>query len=308
MATDIAFVVGFLALLGKRVPLGLKIMLLSLAIADDIGAVLVIALFYSSNILYVALGWAAAGFALAWLFNRIGVRSVGVYFAVGIGVWVAFLSSGIHPTVAGVLLGLLTPASAWTGDRALLDVLGDTLDYLRGDRDGQIEHYHTPLLRNLETAAREAISPLERLETALHPWVAFGIMPLFALANAGVVVESDALAHPVSWAVAAGLVLGKPFGIVVFSWLAVLLGFARLPSGVDWKAMLGAGCLAGVGFTMSLFIAGLALEGELLAAGKLGTLVGSTISATLGSLLLLAFLPRPAGVKNQAGLEINIPR
>ncbi len=292
MATDIAFVVGFLALLGPRVPLGLKILLLSLAIADDIGAVLVIALFYSTNIALEFLGLAALGFALTFFCNRSGVRRVPVYVIIGAAIWFAFLKSGVHPTVAGVMLGLLTPASAWVGDRALREVVGDSWRRLKGEQDGQVEHHHKPMLGQLQNAAREAVSPLERLETRLHPWVAFAIMPIFALANAGVSVELAALGHPVSWAVAAGLVLGKPLGILAFSWLAVTVGLARLPTGVNWKVMWGAGCLAGIGFTMSLFIAGLALDGELLNAGKIGTLTGSALSAFLGSLLLLAFLQR----------------
>ena len=292
MATDIAFVVGFLALLGPRVPLGLKILLLSLAIADDIGAVLVIAVFYSTDISFAALGLAAVGFGVTSLFNRAGVRRVPVYVVIGAGIWLAFLKSGVHPTVAGVLLGLLTPASAWVGDRTLVSLLGDALNRLRGERDGEVEHVRRPVLSHLETAAREAVSPLERLETALHPWVAFAIMPVFALANAGVAVEPAALGHPVALAVAAGLLLGKPLGIVLFSALAVRAGIARLPTGVTWSVMLGAGCLAGIGFTMSLFVAGLALEGDLLDAGKIGTLTGSAASAILGLLLLVVFLPR----------------
>jgi NhaA family Na+:H+ antiporter len=295
MATDIAFVVGFLALLGPRAPLGLKILLLSLAIADDIGAVLVIAIFYSGNISLAALGLAALGFALTYALNRIGVRRVPVYVVVGAGIWLCFLKSGIHPTVAGVLLGLLTPGSAWLGNGALLDVAADLLHRLSGGEEGQIQHGRTQMLGQLGTVSREAVSPLERLETTLHPWVAFGIMPLFALANAGVAVQGAAFSHPVALAVAAGLVLGKPLGIVLFSWLAVRVGLARLPSGVDWKVMLGGGCLAGIGFTMSLFIAGLALgrEPDLLAAGKIGTLIGSAVSAAIGLLLLLVFLRKP---------------
>jgi NhaA family Na+:H+ antiporter len=291
MATDIAFVVGMLALLGRRVPLGLKILLLSLAIADDIGAVLVIAVFYSSDVSLAALGVAACGLAACYVFNWIGVRRVGIYVLIGLGVWLAFLKSGVHPTVAGVLLGLLTPASAWVGDRTLTEVMRDVLGRLRGEDDGAIEHHNKPLLEQLQTAAREAVSPLDRLESALHPWVAFGIMPLFALANAGVEIRAQAAGQPVAWAVAAGLVIGKPVGILVFSWLAVRLGIASLPTGVDWKVMLGAGCLAGIGFTMSLFIANLALEGGLLESAKVGTLAGSGASAVLGFALLWRFLP-----------------
>ncbi len=168
------------------------------------------------------------------------------------------------------------------------------MDWLRHDRDEKAEGHQKHVLSQLSVAAHEAVSPLERLERALHPWVAFGIMPVFALANAGVRIEPASFSHPVAWAVSAGLVLGKPVGIVLFSWLAVRLGVARLPSGVNWKVMVGAGCLAGIGFTMSLFIAGLALQGELLDAGKIGTLTGSSSSALLGCLLLWAFLPNRA--------------
>jgi NhaA family Na+:H+ antiporter len=294
MATDIAFVVGLLALLGPRVPLGLKILLLSLAIADDIGAVVVIALFYSKEISLAALGASGLGLVASMLMNRIGVRSVPLYVVVGAGVWLALLQSGIHPTVAGVLLGLLTPANAWVSDRRLAIVINEDKAKLTGESDGSIEHHHKPLLEQLQTAASEAISPLERLEGSLHVWVAFVIMPLFALANAGVTVKPAAVTHLVGWAVAAGLVLGKPLGILAFSWVAVRLGIARLPSGVNWRVMLGAGCLAGIGFTMSLFIANLALEGELLDAAKIGTLAGSTLSAILGFVLLRMFLPARA--------------
>jgi NhaA family Na+:H+ antiporter len=288
MATDIAFVVGFLALLGSRVPLGLKIFLLSLAIVDDIGAVLVIALFYSSGVSWAALLAAGAGFGMAYFFNRIGVRRVTIYVVLGAAIWLCFLKSGVHPTVAGVLLGLLTPASAWVGARALGDVLAAAAQRI-GNPDAPSE---PELWAKVATTAREAASPLERLELAFHPWVAFVIMPLFALANAGVPLAFETLGDPVAVAVACGLALGKPIGIFGFSWLAVKSGLARLPAGVDWRVMLGAGCLAGVGFTMSLFIAGLALSTELLDAGKIGTLAGSTLSAVLGVTLLVWFLPR----------------
>lgn len=293
VATDIAFVVGFLALLGNRVPFGLKVMLLTLAIADDIGAVLVIAFFYSTDISLLALGCAAAGIVLTYFFNGIGVRRMGIYVLVGIGIWFAFLKSGVHPTLAGVLMGLLTPASAWVGDRRLLDVISDVLQRLHfiSSSDEHATKDRHQALGLLAVSAREGISPLERLELGLQPWVAFLIIPLFALANAGVEVNVGSLQSPIAFAVAAGLVLGKPIGIVLFSWAAVKLGLARLPSGVNWKIMLGAGCLAGIGFTMSIFIAGLALEANLLDAGKLGTLIGSAVSAIAGCVLLLLFLP-----------------
>jgi Na+:H+ antiporter, NhaA family len=279
MATDIAFVVGFLTLLGPRVPNGLKILLLTLAIADDIGAVLVIAVVYSGQIALGPLALAGAGLGLILLVRWLGVRSVMVYAVLGAGLWLAFLKSGVHPTVAGVLLGLLTPARPLVGRGILLDAVGDLDARLRGIQRGTPE------------ATPEVASPAERLEHAPHPWVAFVIMPVFALANAGVEVEAHALATPVALAVTAGLVLGKPFGIVLFSYASVRMGLTRLPDGIDWKMMLGAGCLGGIGFTMSLFIAGLALEGALLDEAKIGILAGSTVSAALGCLMLTAFLP-----------------
>ena len=295
-ATDIAFVVGFLAILGTRVPFGLKIMLLTLAIADDIGAILIIALFYSTDISYQALGYAAGGFALLIFLNRIGVRQVTLYVLVGAGIWLAFLKSGVHPTVAGVLIGLLTPAGAWVGKRKLADVVTAAVPGLHTDKTGEPRNgdLSAHQLGNLAATVRESISPLERLEHGLHPWVAFAIMPLFALANAGVKVGFADLGSPVSLAVAAGLFLGKPLGIVLLSWLATRVGLTTLPVGVNWKILLGAGFLAGIGFTMSIFISDLALTGEMIDAGKIGTLVGSGLSAVAGYTLLRLFLPKTA--------------
>lgn len=291
MATDIAFVAGFLALLGPRVPFGLKILVLSLAIIDDIGAVLIIAVAFTEQISLSMLGWAGAGFGLTLIFRWLGVRAVPVYVLIGAGIWLMVLMAGIHATVAGVVLGLLTPANPWLTRRSLLKVLSGTERRLREDRarDNEMEHLEEAV-HLLGATAQETISPLDRLETALHPWVAFVIMPLFALANAGVRVDMDALANPVSMAIAAGLALGKPLGIVMFSALAVRLGWARLPDGVNWKVLTGAGCLAGIGFTMSLFIADLALGEELLESGKIGALTGSALSATAGCTLLWWFL------------------
>jgi NhaA family Na+:H+ antiporter len=300
MATDIAFAVGVLALLGRRVPAGLKVFLLALAIADDIGAIVIIALFYSSAIQWPACALAVVGIALVFGMNRLGVRAIAAYVILGAGIWLAMYYSGIHPTIAGVVLGLITPGRAWIGRESLVSLLLDAIDRL----DGQIDRpqaERTRLAGDLAATARETVSPLERLEAALHPWVAFVIMPIFALANAGVTIDPTAARHGIAWAVAAGLVVGKPLGIVVFSGLAVALGAAQLPSGVTWRAILGAGCLAGIGFTMSLFIGGLALEGALLDAGKVGTFAGSTISALLGLVLLHAVLPRAGSVSGAEG-------
>ena len=288
MATDIAFVVGAMALLGKRVPFGLKIMLLSLAIADDIGAVLVIAAFYSTNLDGSMLLLAACGFALVHVLKRLGARSVTVYFVVGAFVWLAFYRSGVHPTVAGVILGLMTPSGAWVRRDSLRLALADLLAQMRGGDDEVADHD----LQLLAFAAREAVSPLERLETKLHPWVGFVVMPLFALANAGVELKADAIGDPIARAVGLSLVLGKPVGVVLFSWCAVRSGVAKLPEGVTWRMLLGGGFLAGIGFTMSLFVAGLALSPDHLAAGKLGTLAGSVVAALVGAALLL-LAPKP---------------
>lgn len=291
MATDIAFAVGILTLLGRRVPTGLKIFLLALAIADDIGAIVIIALFYSGALQLSALGLAGLGFVIIVGMERIGVRSIVAYSLVGAAVWLAMFYSGIHPTIAGVILGLMTPGRAWIARESLVETMLDAVDRLDGDIERT--HHRSRLVENLTATARETVSPLERLETSLHPWVAFAIMPIFALANAGVKLQPAAATHGVALAVAAGLALGKPIGVMLFSWLAVRMGAARLPAGVSWKAIAGAGCLAGIGFTMSLFIGSLALEGMLLDAGKIGTLAGSTISAVVGLIVLVACLPKP---------------
>lgn len=288
MATDIAFVVGVMAILGPRVPFGLKILLLSLAIADDIGAVVVIAVFYSSGLNWLALAGVVAGLALTWLLNRLGVRAISVYLLVGVGIWIAFFLSGVHPTMTGVLLGLLTPAREWVARDALVKALNEVSQRLQEEGTTARE------LAAVAIAARESVSPLERLEAGLHPWVSFVIMPLFALANAGVKVDMNQLANPVALAVALGLLVGKPTGVLLFSGMAVRLGLARFPEGVNRAVLLGGGCLAGIGFTMSIFVAGLAFAGqpELLAAGKVGTLTGSLASAILGSTILLLTLPK----------------
>ncbi|HEX4610444.1 MAG TPA: Na+/H+ antiporter NhaA [Urbifossiella sp.] len=289
MATDIAFVVGVMALLGKRVPPGLKIMLLTLAIADDIGAVVVIAVFYSTGVSWAMIGGAAVGLVAVAALNRLGVRSVEVYAAVGAVVWLAMLKSGVHPTIAGVTLGLMTPSAAWLSGDALRRSVA--VFHLR--LEDAVAPPDVSELESMAFAARESMPPLERLERYLHPWVGFLIMPLFALANAGVTVDVAAITSSVALAAAVGLFVGKPAGILLFSWLAVRSGLARLPAGVTWPVLLGGGFLAGIGFTMSLFVAGLALHGDLLAAGKVGTLCGSVASAAVGAAILAVTLRKP---------------
>jgi NhaA family Na+:H+ antiporter len=295
MATDIAFVVGGLALLGPRVPPGLKIFLLSLAIIDDILAVLVIAIFFTTAIAPAWLAAAAAGFGLTALLNRLGVRRVTMYVLVGVGIWLCTLKSGVHPTVAGALLGLLTPASAWLGRATLLEVVQGAVERLRTtDPARGPDADRRAAAEDLAFAATESVSPLERLESGLHPWVSFGIMPLFALANAGVTVSLAGVTQPVATAVAVGLVVGKPLGIVLASALVVLAGLAKRPDATSWSALVGAGCLGGIGFTMALFIASLSLGGPELEAAKSGILAGSAVSLCLGLGLLVWTLPRAA--------------
>ncbi|MEY4674347.1 MAG: Na(+)/H(+) antiporter NhaA, partial [Planctomycetota bacterium] len=291
MATDIAFVVGCLALLGSRVPKGLRVLLLSLAVLDDLGAILVIAIGYTENLRLGALLAAICGLGLVVLARALGVRSLLAYVLLGAGTWLAMHESGVHATLAGVALGLVTPSHAYarsgafnrTGRRLgrLLAGAGST----RLDADE---------VRQLRWIARESVSPLEFLEKTLHPWVAFVVMPVFALANAGVPLDLAALRDPVAAAIALGLFVGKPLGIVGFAWLAIRLGTARLPDGINFRVLLGGGCLAGIGFTMALFLCSLSLPEAFQDAGKLGVLVGSLASAVCGMGLLLARRRQPA--------------
>lgn len=293
MATDIAFVVGCLAVLGSRVPPYLRVLLLSLAIVDDIGAILVIAIGYTDDIDAVALGLAFAGLVLVLGLARAGVRSFAVYTGVGVLVWLAFHESGVHATLAGVILGLLTPNRARVSRGQLGEMLGAAGRIFRGDAETPAVAPGTDDVRLLQQAARETVSPLEYLEKTLHPWVGFVIMPLFALANAGVVLSPAGFGDPIALAVMAGLVIGKPVGILLAVALVVRLLVGELPGGLTWGTVIGAGFLAGIGFTMSLFIAGLALEGEALEAAKVGILGASALAAATGMGLLLRFPGHP---------------
>jgi NhaA family Na+:H+ antiporter len=298
MATDIAFVVGCMAVLGRRIPHGLRVMVLSLAIADDIGAILVIALGYSSGIAWLPLALGLLGLGVVVLFERLGIRSFGIYTLIGIAVWVAFVESGVHATIAGVILGLLTPARPYLSQGAFAKSIERVAELLRGGRWSGGEG--AARARALGRASREAVSPLEYLESLLHPWVSFVIMPIFALANAAVRVHAADLTDPVALAVGISLLAGKPIGIVASSWLAVAVGAARLPDGVSWASIAGGGTLCGIGFTMALFIANLALDGGALAAAKVGILGGSAFAAAAGMLLLFGTArsgPSPVSVQ-----------
>jgi len=295
MATDIAFAVGVLALLGKRVPPALRVLLLAVAIMDDIGAIVVIAVFYSGAIDVVGIGVAAGAVVSVLALQRFGVRRALAYVPSGVILWYGMLRAGVHPTLAGVVLGLMTPAAAWFGPEGLVAAARHAIDVVtrkQPEADGLLSP-----VADLGMAGREAVSPALRLQAQLHPWVAFLIMPTFALANAGVRIDADALLVPGATAAAVGIVVGlvagKPLGILLASLLVVRAGWCTLPRGVTWPGVLVVGLVAGIGFTMAIFIAGLAfVEPALLAAAKLGVLVASAATAVLGLVVGALMLPR----------------
>ena len=285
-ATDIAFVVGCMAILGKKVPHALRVMILTLAIADDIGAILVIAIGYPSGdgIDFAALGLGFALLALINVFFRIGVRNMLLFVVIGVAVWAFFVKSGVHPTIAGVLLGLSVPAKAVLAKGKLAHFAGSVGDKLSGEAKDRNEQYEVFTL--LRRGARESIPMQERLFKPLVPWVNFFIMPLFALSNAGVEVKLGGVEVPVMGAVALALVFGKPIGIFLFSLLSVKIGISKKPS-YSWKVLWGGGMLAGIGFTMALFVAGLAFDvGDRQDSAKLGILLGSFSAAILGTIYM----------------------
>lgn len=294
-ATDIAFAVGVVALLGRSIPGSVRVLLLAIAIIDDIAAVLIIALFYSAGLQPAGLAIAAAGMALVWAFQRIGLRSALLYVLPGALIWLGVLYAGVHPTIAGVVLGLMTPARPMHLREKAVETAAFALTSF--DESARTSHEDVrelaPPLRRLREAERELLPPVTRVQIALHPWVAYGVMPLFALANAGVSLQQIHLENPAALSVATGvfaaLVLGKPLGILAGSWLAVRSGWCRLPADVSWRAVALVGCLGGIGFTMAIFIATLAFaDAELLAAAKAGVIAASSIAAVLG--LVFGFL------------------
>ena len=290
MATDTAFVMGCLALLGSRIPQSLRVFMLSLAIADDIGAILVVAIGYSGQINWGALAFGVLGVAIVRAMASLGFRSFPLYFLVGGFIWLAVDASGIHATVTGVILGLMTPARRWVSDERLYAILDRVVAHPSDNHaSGQTKDRQT--LQLAEIAARETLSPIERLEIALHPWVGFVIMPVFAFANAGVPLTLSEPVSSVTMAVFAGFVLGKPIGVLTFSWLAVRLGIATRPSDLSWGLLAGGGLLAGIGFTMALFISNLAFGQGLIDAAKMGIFLASVVSAAAGVALLAWLCP-----------------
>lgn len=298
MATDTAFVLSCLALLRARIPQSLHVFMLSLAIVDDIGAILVVAIGYGNPIEWEALAVAALGSAVVWALALIGVRSIAVYGLIGVFIWFAVDASGVHPTIAGIVLGLQTPARRWVSDKRLYAILDQVVAHPAGaDIGRETKDRHT--LQLAVVAAREALSPVERLEIALHPWVGFVVMPLFALANAGFPFSWSEPGNPITVAVFVGFTLGKPVGVLAFSWLAVRFNIATRPADLSWGLVAGGGLLGGIGFTMALFIANLALDAELLNGAKLGIFLASIVAAVSG----LAFLAWLSGARRRSSAE-----
>ena len=296
VATDIAFALGVLALVGKRVPFGLKIFLLTVAIADDLGGILVIAIFYSESISLMPLGWAAL-VVLGILFVRgYDVRTYNIYLLLGAVLWLFIYESGIHATIAGVILALLTPATSLYSRHSFEGHAERLITRFRqAEERGNTEDAESAL-RLMEALSRETGSPLDRLMHMLLPWVSYAIVPLFALANAGVVISGgsvgDAAGSPVTFGIILGLVLGKPLGIFLFALLAVRLGFASLPVGVTWGHVIGVGLLGGVGFTVALFITELAFTDEhYMSEAKIGILAASILAGAIGYIYLRFIAP-----------------
>ncbi len=301
MATDTAFALGALALLGARIPVGLKIFLVALAIVDDLGALVVIAVFYTTSIDLTGIAIATAFLVTLFVANRAGARRAPIYLMLGAGLWYGLLISGIHATLAGVLSALVMPARVRIVPEALAQVIRRSADAVEADAVHGVRRAMDPqrfeTISVLSRTLDAANSPLQRFEHMVQPWVTFAILPVFVLFNAGVAVDGSAmrtLASPVPLGIIVGLVFGKPAGICAASWLAVKAGLAMLPDGVSWRHVVGAAWLAGIGFTMALFISSLAFPGAgLVSEAKLGILIGSLVSAAVGIAILLR-TPRQA--------------
>jgi Na+:H+ antiporter, NhaA family len=300
MATDTAFVIGCLALLGSRIPQSLRVFMLSLAIVDDIGAILVVAIGYSSHIVWWPLVVAVLGLVITRAMAKLGFRGFPLYILVGGLIWLAVDASGIHPTITGVMLGLMTPARRWVSDERLYAILGQVIAHPASSENSR-DTKDRQTLQMAEIAARETLSPVERLEIAIHPWVGFVIMPLFAFANAGLPLALNDLGSPVTVAIFSGFVLGKPIGVLLFSWLAIRLHIAIRPPELTWRLLIGGSLLAGIGFTMALFIANMAFGKSLIGSAKLGIFLASVFSAVTGLALLMWFSAR--GRTPEAGHE-----
>lgn len=292
MATDIAFALALLSIAGKHIPTSVKVFLSALAVADDLGAVLVIAIFYSSHIALMPLTIGMWLLVILLIGNKLGIRSIIFYLVIGFGVWVAFLLSGVHATIAGVLVAFTIPARTRINEKNYAESLRKLLfDFEKAIPNNSTlttpEQHDT--IEKIKELSMDAETPLQKVEFALHPWVAFVVMPLFALANAGIVIGSNffsSLVNPVSLGVAIGLLAGKFIGVLLATWLMVKFG-AQLPAKASWKQIVGVALLAGVGFTMSLFISGLAFtHPEMIDQAKYGILLASLLAGVLGVMVL----------------------
>jgi len=301
MATDIAFAVGVVAMVGSRVPVGAKLFLLALAIVDDLGAIAVIAIVYTETVYFSWLIAAAVGLVVVAIMNRVGIRSMPLYIIMGALVWLCILESGVHATIAGVAMAFLTPVRSLYSPQQFPPRARRLVDrveaYLPEDvHDLADSDHHTTerveaVLSDLRRLSTESVPPLDRLELSIAPWSAYLIVPLFALANAGVAISADAISgftsDPVAMGVGVGLLVGKVTGVVAFAWVAVRFGWGRLPRHTTWRHMTGMGLLAGIGFTVALFVASLAFDDAVATdAAKIGIFAGSILSGVIGFVLL----------------------
>lgn len=307
MATDIAFSLGVLAMLGNRVPIGLKVFLTTLAVVDDIGGIIVIAIFYSTSISWSLLAWSLIGLAALYVGGKVGILSKLYYLTIGALVWFCFLNAGIHPTIAGVLVAFCVPAKPVYAPNKYIKNIRRNISHFAHEDDERLNS-RTILnkdqmnwLKEIESDSDKVISPLQDMEDSLHPLVNYIIIPLFAFANAGIYfgdMSLDQLFHGIAPAIIVGLVAGKFIGIFAASALCILLKWAPMPRGASWFSLASVAMLGGIGFTVSLFIANLSFSGpgahlaELLNDSKLGILVGSLLAGILGWVALHFSLPK----------------
>ena len=298
MATDIAFALGVLALLGRRVPAELRVFLLGLAVVDDLGAIVIIAAFYTDAIDWTNLALGIAMFAVIAACIRIGIRSLGFYLILCIVMWQFFLESGIHATLAGVLVAAIIPSEPRLHRKDYAAAIDDLLHDYRLAMENNDEEKAQTIVEQIENLSRGTEGPMERLEGIVHPWVSFVILPVFALANAGVVFTaatlSEAFTSSITTGVAIALLVGNPVGILFMTWLAVRLGLGQLPSAVTWRHVFGVGLLAGIGFTVAIFISGIAFnDPAVVDQAKMGIFAASLVAGVLGYLFLRTLGARP---------------
>jgi NhaA family Na+:H+ antiporter len=302
MATDIAFALGVLGLLGRRLPSELRVFLLALAIVDDIGAILVIALFYTESVSATALMVAGALLGVVWLLQRVGFRNPTLYFLVGGLVWLAVFESGVHATIAGVILGIMTPSKPYVDPDLYKERMARLMDHFDRAREAGDDSSEQGVLGQMEELTQWTESPVEKLERMVHPWTAYLILPLFALANAGVALSGEsvaaALGSTVLLGIVGGLIVGKLVGVTLVAWIAVKMGVASLPAGVRWAHVSGVALLAGIGFTVSLFITGLAFtDPAIVDQAKIAILLASLLAGGLGYGTLRMVSSEPEGAQ-----------